>query len=185
MSHGRAATIVAAFCPTFVPVRTVLFAHFHCRGTPPPLQKATMLSWGFPSVSDSPSSAKTFKRSAGRPSGPTALRFATARIAPSSLYLVGTSSSDLHGGHVLSSPTMAGSGVGDLVLSILLNYTQRSCAYTAGSVRVSHLAVVTVRAPSSVLYFLHQVHAVIAAHLEAGNRKRTRSATVKLHLFSV
>ena len=47
--------------------------------------------------------------------GPTAFWFANARIASSTSYLDGTSSSGLHGGHCLSSSTMLGSRFGDLV----------------------------------------------------------------------
>ena len=50
------------------------------------------------------SSAKTFRSSAGRPSGPSALRFANARIVSSTSYLDGTSSSGQHEGYVVKAP---------------------------------------------------------------------------------
>ena len=118
VSHEEDATIIATLRPIFLLVKhlTLIVASFHCCGTPPPPHTATMISWNFPRVFNSPSSAKTFKSSAGRPSGPTAFRFANARIASSTSYLDGTSPSGLHGGHCLSSSTMLGSRVGDLVL---------------------------------------------------------------------
>ena len=51
--------------------------------------------------------------------GPYRFRFANARIASSTSYLDWTSSSGLHRGHCLSSSTILGSRVGDLVLSSL------------------------------------------------------------------
>ena len=119
VSHEGDATIIATLSPIFLLVSTLIVESSHCCGTPPSLDTATMISCNFPRVFNSPSSAKTFKSSAGRPSGPTAFQFANARIASSTSYLDGTSSSGLHGGHCLSSSTMLGSRVGDLVLSSL------------------------------------------------------------------
>ena len=106
VGHEGDATVVATLRPIFrlLMCSSLIVASFHCCGhccgTPPPLHTATMISWNVPSVSHFPSSVKTFRSSAGRPSGPTALRFANARIASSTSYLNRTSSSDLHGGHV-------------------------------------------------------------------------------------
>ena len=72
-------------------------------------------------------SANISKRSAGNPSGPTAFRFANARIGSSTSYLDGASSSGLQGSHCLISSTMLGSRVSDLTLSSLRNHlTHRS-----------------------------------------------------------
>lgn len=43
--------------------------------------------------------------------------------------------------------------------------------HTRPSTHASHLAVVAVRAPSPVLDFLHQVHAMVAAHLSKRKHK--------------
>ena len=65
----------------------LVVAYFHSYGTPPPRHTATMMSRNFPRVFNSTWSAKTFKVSAGRPSGPTEIRFTNARIASSTSYL--------------------------------------------------------------------------------------------------
>ena len=71
VSHKGDATIVATLRPIFLLVySTLIVASFHCCGTPPPLHTATMTSWEFPSVSDSLSSAKTFRNAAGSISNP-------------------------------------------------------------------------------------------------------------------
>ena len=66
MSHEGDATIAATLRPIFLLVQHVMVAHFCCCGTPPPLHTATMISWNFPSVSNSPSSAKPVSISARR-----------------------------------------------------------------------------------------------------------------------
>ena len=111
MRHEGDATIVTALRPIFL-CSTLIVASFDCCGTRPRLHTATTISWKFTKLSESHSSTRIFRSSTRRPSGPTALRFAIARIASSTLYLDGTSSSGLHEGTTLSSSVIVGSITG-------------------------------------------------------------------------
>ena len=116
MSHEGDATKIATLSPTSLVVKHLNRCMFpSLRYAPFPPHSAddiVKLSEGvtFSFV------VHTFKSPAGRSLGPTVFRFANARIASSTSYLDGTSSSGLHGGHCVSLSTLPGSRVGDFVL---------------------------------------------------------------------
>ena len=119
VSHEGEATLIAALSLFVLLVKHLnrcIFPFWH-HATPPPhsdddiveLSESVLFSFVGQSLQE-----------LGREiMGPTACRFADARIVSSASYLNGTSSSDLHGSHCLSSPTMLGLRAGDLVPSSL------------------------------------------------------------------